>query len=415
MCRKGVLEACDRLSGVTPSDGEAPLPELEEAAKLRNRGKDGDAARLLAKVATTHKTARVQAELGLAYQGSGNYIGAERLLVEALDVRENDWISDHRSSLHRALKHAQSHLGWLVLECTSDGEVGNVRGAELRCDVPHRVEAASHVVELRAPGHQSIRKAVAVPAGERAKVSAVLLPFQCESPGMLHIGGAEGGCCLPGQSWEGASCSGTPTVATGVALGTSQPAHAGLALLRIKLLGGVTNFLGNKSATFRTGVDPDSDALVFGPRAELRVGLHIGAFLTLEAIAGGTRGAFSHWSDCESECVGSFPVTETMDCGAMLQGHTNRRREGGGLDLHLGVGDDGGAEEAKLSSTVVPAELGASLFLGSAVSLDVLAIGELWLPSEYCSSVGGSSQCSSDGLHSELAWSALAGLTFHIH
>jgi len=74
--------------------------------------------------------------------------------------------------------------------------------------------------------------------------------------------------------------------------------------------------------------------------------------------------------------------------------------------------DDATMGTTKLTSTVVPGELGASLFLSSAISLDLLGQGELWLPWEYCDS--SSNECTK-ALHTELAWSALAGLTFHIH
>lgn len=171
-------------------------------------------------------------------------------------------------------------------------------------------------------------------------------------------------------------------------------------------------------------MNPDSDSVVLGPRVELRVGIHVGSFLTLEGIAGGTRRALTHWNDCGSgeNCVADFPLATTMDFGAMLQAHTNPRRERGNFDFHLGVGvrpwstillDDESMGTIKLTSTVFPGELGASLFFGSAVSLDLLAQGELWVPWKYCDN--SSNLCvDSEELHPEFAWSALAGLTFHI-
>jgi len=155
----------------------------------------------------------------------------------------------------------------------------------------------------------------------------------------------------------------------------------------------------------------------------VRLGIGLGSFLTLDGIVGGSRRAFTYWDGCGSagDCVSNFPAGNTMDFGAMLQAHTKPGHQAGKIDLHAGAGvrpytrivlNDFGWGPAKLTSTVIPGELGASFFMTSGLSLDLLAQGELWLPWKYCDISTGT--CTKD-LHPEVGWSALAGLTFHIH
>ncbi len=420
LCRKGVVSACERLDGEVRDE---PLPAdsfYAKAAMLRRKGDDVAAAQVLEDAIRESSSPRLQAELGLAYQGSGKFVGAERLLSEALATANDSWVEAHRSGLERVLTHAKSQLGWIVLACTSDGEEGHVVGATLGCDRAFRIVVGEHAVEVRAPNRLSAMVTATVVQGARAVVKADLEPHRCEKPGMIHMAGEDGGCCWPGQHWDSGSCAGeaSPNAMAGISK-TRSSSGGGLAPVSVRLLGGVTNFV--SSSLFRSGVDAGADSTSFGARGELRLGLHLGGLLTLEGVIGGSRKSFSHWGDCDggaSDCARSFPFRDTIDFGAMLQIHTDPLRDGGNLDLHAGVGVrpwtrievDGAGGSAKLTSTVVPGELGASLYLGSSVSLDVLGLAELWLPWKYCDS-----ECvGTEGVQTELAWAALGGLTLHI-
>jgi hypothetical protein len=386
LCEQGVLAACERLTGTAPAESPTTTtPVLTEAAELRQRGEDGSAADLLEQQLTDEPPPRLQAELGLAYQGARRFVGAERLLTEALATQDDPWVTAHRPALQRVLVHAKEHLGWLVLDCTVAGEHAIVGDRKLTCGGELRIETGEHTVVIGAPNRRSAQQTAIVVEGEQTHVSAVL---------------------------EAAP------------LGGGDESSGGLATVRIHMLGGATNFVGANNSYFRAGVNPDSNSLALGPRAELRLGIHLGGFLTLEGILGGTRRAFTHWNNCGSgeSCFDTFPFANSIDYGAMLQAHTNPRRDGGNLDLHVGVGvrpwtrirvHDLDTGNATVTSTVIPAELGASLFLGSALSLDVVAQGEYWIPWKYCDL--STSACADTGeLHAELAWSALAGLTLHI-
>ncbi|MBL4633531.1 MAG: hypothetical protein JKY56_06655, partial [Kofleriaceae bacterium] len=421
LCRKGFLSACERLIGKIQKEQVPAKSVLAKAATLRRSGDDLGAAQVLLLAIREETTPRIQAELGLAFQGSGKFAEAERYLAKSLDTTDS-WIDAHRPGLERILTHAKSRLGWIVLKCNSGDEEGLVAGVKVRCDRPLRIAVGEHIVEVRAPNRLSSMVTANVVQNSRAMVRATLEVHHCEKPGMLHMAGTEGGCCWPGQRWTSGTCSGESTngaMASISSASASSSGSGGLAPLRIRLLGGVTNFVG--SSLFRSGVNASAESTSFGPRGELRVGLHLASSFTLEAIMGGSRKSFSHWGDCNggtSDCASAFPFTDTIDFGAMLQMHTNPTRDGGNLDLHVGVGVrpwtrielDGAGGPVKLTSTVVPGELGASLFLGSRVSLDVLGQGELWLPWKYCDTdcVG------SKSVQTAFAWSALGGLTVHI-
>ncbi|MCZ7679336.1 MAG: hypothetical protein M5U28_11480 [Sandaracinaceae bacterium] len=138
---------------------------------------------------------------------------------------------------------------------------------------------------------------------------------------------------------------------------------------------------------------------------------------------GGTMQEAARWLDCAGgACVDRAPTAYTLDAGLLFVAHSDPPRAGGNVDVRLGIGarpyvrtlfdaEDGG----ELTATVVPAELGASIFLTDFLSLDVLGQAELWIPWEYCGhGADGAAYClGNDVLSIELAWTALAGITFH--
>jgi hypothetical protein len=418
LCERGVLHACERLEGAMQVDEPTPGTVFIQVAALRRKGNDRGAVKALQRVVRSDKSPQLLAELALAYQGSGEYVSAERLLKKALEETEDPWITKHRVGLQRALGHTKMRLGDIVLECAIDGQEGHVAGAELACDRPFRIEIGEHTVEVRAPNHRSVRITTTVQPAKRAVVSSALESHTCENRGMIQMAGADGGCCWPGQSWAANSCSGVATGSVAMYASSSQPS-TGLASVHFRLLGGVTNFVG--SSLFRNNVNANSDSTDLGPRGEIRAGIHLGSFLTFEAIVGGARQGFTHWDGCGAagDCVSDFPFSRTVDFGAMLAAHTNPLREGGNLDFHIGVGvrpwtriglEDADSNNVRLTSTVVPGELGASLFFGKTVSFDLLGQAELWLPWKYCDS-----ECvGTDRIDTEFGWSALGGLTVHV-
>lgn len=421
------------LSAALPAAAQDAL--FEQVAELRARGLDLAAARLLEAERRRNPSPRVTAELGLAYLGAGRAVDAETHLASATGAEGDAWIDEHHDGLELALRYARASLAWVVVSCDAEGAeilVADTEQPPAPCGERLRVGIGERAVEVRALGYRSAREIVNAGPGETVEARVSLQPFDCSEAGTQHIGGEDGGCCWPGQTWLEGACSGVPECADGGwALGhrcmspdTPRPAPRRLASFRVSLLGGVAAFGRTDTSLFRApGVPAQGAGLSLGPRVELRVGFKLLDLFGLELTVGGTMQEAARWLDCAGgACVDRAPTAYTLDAGLLFVAHSDPPRAGGNVDVRLGIGarpyvrtlfdgEDGG----ELTATVVPAELGASIFLTDFLSLDVLGQAELWIPWEYCGhGPDGAAYClGDDALSIEFAWTALAGITFH--
>ncbi len=408
---------------------------LDEVAGARRLGQDERALTLLDHPIAQVSEPRRAAERGLAYQGAGLYVDAERALVRALATTD-PWVTAHRGGLELALRLTRERLGWLIVACDAPGTRASfVDGPaeSFPCGLAQRVIAGAQRIETRAPHRRSARSVVQVGPGRRERHSAQLSPFECPSEGMLHMGGDQGSCCWPGQDLDDAgSCGGTPscppnTRAEQLSCIPTQRTGRGLARLEVSALGGVASFISADTGLFRRGVDSSGSSTQVGGRLELRIGARLYGPLSAAVIVGGSRQDVNQWIECGGVrgCVDTGPTAYGVDVGLMLQLHTNPRRHLGAFDLHVGAGvrpfaqvsfDSPTDATSKLTATVIPVELGLSFFLGSALSIDLLGQGELWLPREYCGPEAGLSRSclGSSELTYEFGWSALLGLSLHL-
>lgn len=400
------------------------------AQRLRDRGEDLAAARLLEARRQGDPSPRVSAELGLAYQGAGRLASAEYHLSEALEARSDPWVAEHHAGLEAAHRFVVASLGWVTATCTPAADVRVVGdGAAVSCGEPLRVPAGGADVEVRALGHRSVQRRVDVSAGDETSFEVSLEPFECPRIGMQHMGGDDGRCCWPEQELIGGACVGPSECDAGddACFEITAPVEAPrrLASFHISLLGGVAGFGRTDGSLFRPGVPAQRDAIGLGPRFELRAGIKLFALIGLDLTVGGALQEAGGWLDCGpagASCEGRSSSLWTVDFGAMITAHTDPPRIGGNVDFHLGLGirpwvnvffDDDG-EGSQLTATVVPAELGASIYFTDFLSLDLIGQAELWIPWEHCGTSGGASYClGSDALDAEWALSGLGGLTLH--
>ncbi|NOY93376.1 MAG: hypothetical protein GXP55_19500 [Deltaproteobacteria bacterium] len=440
MTRRALSLALLTLIGLLTSAG-LPAPSraqgvLDEVAGARRLGEDERALTLLDHPIAQVSEPRRAAERGLAYQGAGLYVDAERALVRALATTADPWVTAHRAGLDLALQLTRERLGWLIVACDAPGTRASfVDGPteSFPCGLAQRVIAGAQRIETRAPNRRSARAVVQVGPGGRERYSVQLSPFECASEGMLHTGGDHGRCCWPGQGLDDAgACEGTPscppnTRAEQLSCIPTQRTGRGLARLEVGAFAGVASFISADTGLFRSGVDSSGSSTQLGGRLELRIGARLYGPLSAAVIVGGSRQDVNQWIDCggASGCVDTGPTAYGVDVGLMLQLHTNPRRHLGAFDLHVGAGvrpfaqvsfDSPSAATSKLTATVIPAELGLSFFLGSALSIDLLGQGELWLPREYCGTgADGTRSClGSSELTYEFGWSALLGLSLHL-
>ena len=430
LCGEGYLPACARVAGVCKgADVAACRPPDERSVvlgpvdELRRTGRDQEAVRELEVLLAREPSARIHAELGLAYEGAGRSVLAESNIEEALKDKRDAWVGEARKALELALQLIQSRVGSILFECPAPGATAVIVGstdAPAPCGKPWQVVAGDSVVEVRAPGRRSARKALTVKAGAWTRLAIGLEPYTCELPAMIHMGAVGGGCCWPGQSWVDGLCAGRTdcpegTMASGETclVIASAPVRGPHTFFRVGLLGGLTGFFNLHASEFGRPVDATQGARSSTPRGELRVGVRLYKHLGLDLVAGGVKDSL--YGTYSSDTVG-------LDFGAILQVH----RTSGVVDVRLGAGvrpfarvpldsTTAGAPPATLTATVVPLELGVSFLLGRSFSFDLLGQAAWWLPRSYCTSSSEVSACPDASTVSwELSWSALAGISVHL-
>lgn len=140
-------------------------------------------------------TPSVVARMGLAAQGLGDWIDAERHLQSALKVSADKFIHRNREVLERALNDVQSHLGKITVEGSPEGAVvridGISRGLFPKAG-PVSVVAGTRTVEVSAPGHVDARQMLDVPARKQIDLRVDLVPNPGVPPAAVSGGVATG-------------------------------------------------------------------------------------------------------------------------------------------------------------------------------------------------------------------------------
>lgn len=111
---------------------------------------------------------RVRAQLALAEQSLRRWPDAYGHLREALAATNDPWISDptRHAALEGALREISAHLPQLAPSTNVPGAELSVDGARvgaLPLATPHVIPTGSATIELRAPGHRTLRRVVSVP------------------------------------------------------------------------------------------------------------------------------------------------------------------------------------------------------------------------------------------------------------
>ncbi len=154
---------------------------IQRGVELRREGRNGEALVEFQKAFALDPSPRARAQIALALQALGDWLGAEQWLTEALQAGDDAWIVRYRTELDSALATIGSHLGSLSLHVDAqEGEV-LVNGAPaqaLPSAGPIRVVAGSVNVVVRVPGHADSHRVIDVPAGglvsESMEVGAAL-------------------------------------------------------------------------------------------------------------------------------------------------------------------------------------------------------------------------------------------------
>jgi hypothetical protein len=182
------------LVGLMPMRARADEPHsdsetsIQRGVELRREGRNGEALVEFQKAFALEPSPRARAQIALALQSLGDWLGAEQWLTKALQTVDDAWIDRYRTELGSALA-IQAHLGSLVLLVDAkEGEV-LVNGAAqaLPSASPIRVLAGSVDVVVRVPGHADAHSFVDLPAGGEVRASVAVGPELATGPVWLLL------------------------------------------------------------------------------------------------------------------------------------------------------------------------------------------------------------------------------------
>jgi hypothetical protein len=157
---------------------------IEEGLALRREGRDGEAAERFRQAYAIDRSGRSLAQLALAEQAGGEWVNAERDLVQALEI-DDPWIAEHRAVLEAALATIRSHLGRLHVVTNAPSGTVLVDGREagsLPMDAPISTVEGTLTVEVRAPGYRTVERTVMVRAGAMSRLNVDLIPERSVDP-----------------------------------------------------------------------------------------------------------------------------------------------------------------------------------------------------------------------------------------
>jgi hypothetical protein len=157
---------------------------IRQGVDLRRAGRNGEALVEFQKAFALDPSPRARAQIGLALQALGDWVGAERWLQEAIEAKDDEWIERYRPVLDGALATIGAHLGRLFVETNvADAEVA-VNGAtpQPASGAAIRVLAGTVDVVVRAQGYAEARRRIEVAPDGEAHESFRLDPVPVAPP-----------------------------------------------------------------------------------------------------------------------------------------------------------------------------------------------------------------------------------------
>ncbi len=177
-----ILAALVLIAGPGHADDAGSKAEtlIQRGVELRRAGQNGEALAQFQSAYALVPTPRAEAQIGLALQALGDWLGAEIALENALGSADDPWIAQYREALDGALATVRAHLASIHVDV-------NVTQGQLLLDgvsvhlLPTadaiRVRAGTLDIEVRAPGYVPAHRRVDVAAGAEAKESFSLDPI----------------------------------------------------------------------------------------------------------------------------------------------------------------------------------------------------------------------------------------------
>jgi tetratricopeptide (TPR) repeat protein len=158
---------------------------LREGRKLNRHFDHAGALERFRRAYEIERSPLVLARIGLTEEALGRWAAAHRHLSEAMEVGASDpWFKLNRAVFERSLWEIGQRVGMLDV-------IGEPKGAEIRVDGdlvgalplprPVAVAAGGAVLEVSAPGHVPVTRAINMRAGQQARESFSLRPVSREA------------------------------------------------------------------------------------------------------------------------------------------------------------------------------------------------------------------------------------------
>jgi hypothetical protein len=287
------------VSAPKPSQADEPASEseshLQRGFELRKLGKNADALVEFQQAYGLVPTPRARAQVALALQALGDWVGAELGLEDALGAADEPWIRQYRRALDGALATVREHLAWLWIDANvPSGEMllNGVAVHSIPLERPIRVIVGSLDIEVRGAGHLPAHRRLEVLPGTTLRETFALEPI-ASSPGPLPVVGS-GAVVLTEAHASGARPQSEQGWKTGayIAGGTAAAlAGGGLAAWRVRE---DQIAMYNDDARCRIGLLTRNQRCGgAGQAADIALGLEIGAFAA--AAISASAGAWLLW------------------------------------------------------------------------------------------------------------------------
>src|SRR5205814_647413 len=157
---------------------------VDQGLALRREHRDSEALEQFRQAAQVRRAPRTVAQIALAEQALGQWVDAERDLMEALGKTDDAWIGTRQQVLRASLDAIREHLASLSLEA-------NVPGAELWLDDrrigilpvgPLRVPSGTVRIEVRSTGYETLHRSLDIAPGQMATAKFDLTPVVAAAP-----------------------------------------------------------------------------------------------------------------------------------------------------------------------------------------------------------------------------------------
>lgn len=181
---------CLALSSPALARAQSPRElesEFRRGMRLRDQGRNAEAAELFQRLYQSTGDARAVARLALAEAAQSNWVASEEHFRVALSL-SHPWIDENRAALQQNLDIVEGHLGTLEVTSSAPGAElwsGDEWWGPIPMQQPRRVLAGHLRVEVRADGYLSEAREMDVPVGRdpvRVEVALRRVDGRAETP-----------------------------------------------------------------------------------------------------------------------------------------------------------------------------------------------------------------------------------------